>query len=101
MLSQVVPAALRSRFGEDGTLAFLDVLTSAGDEWREDVLETATERFERRVMEETGGIRQEMSAFRLDMTRELAKIRVEWLRWSFVFWMGQVAALGGMLALLR
>jgi len=30
--------------------------------------------------------------------RRLAETRVDLLKWSFLFWIGQVAAIGGMLA---
>ena len=40
----------------------------------------------------------DMSALRQDFTRDLANVRVELLKWSFLFWVGQVAAIAGLLA---
>lgn len=70
--------------------------------WREEFLTAASDRFERRLAEE-------MSALRLDVRqtlhdeltavrRELSDTRVEMIRWSFFFWVGQLAATAGLLA---
>jgi hypothetical protein len=41
--------------------------------------------------------KQEMAGLRHDMTRELAAQRVELLRWSFLFWIGQIAAMAALI----
>ena len=56
-------------------------------EWSERVLTLATERFERRLTEEVSGLRV-----------ELARMESRLLKWSFLFWAGQVAAMAGLLA---
>ena len=38
------------------------------------------------------------SALRQDFTRDLSNVRVELLKWSFLFWVGQVVAIAGLLA---
>jgi hypothetical protein len=45
---------------------------------------------------EIGELRAEIAGFRVEM----AGIRVEQLKWSFVFWVGQVAVTGGLVALM-
>jgi hypothetical protein len=70
--------------------------------WSERVLTTATDRFERRLIQEIGVRRQEFHSSLHDglssIRAELANARVETLRWSFVFWVGQVLAVAGLLA---
>ncbi len=44
--------------------------------------------------------RQDLATARVEMHQLLAASRVEALRWSFVFWVGQVAAMAGLLALM-
>jgi hypothetical protein len=87
-----------------------------------EILAMADERFERRLTEESAAVRQEVSAIRAevathkdvselrqDMTagfirleRELAKTRVDMIKWSFVFWTSQcVAILGFLFVFLR
>ena len=94
--------ALSERLGQEATDGLLELVQSTRTEWREHVLSIATERFERRLT-------QEISALRVDFTRELhqglaavrqeiATVRVELIRWSFVFWAGQIAVMIGVLA---
>lgn len=59
-------------------------------QWKQDVLEAAGDRFERRLSEELG-------TFRTEVARDLAGVRVDManmhsslVRWMFIFWMGQL-----------
>ncbi len=79
MRAQAALPALRSRVGNDGLLELHGLLESAQRDWKEDVLETACERFERRLSEEVGSLRVEM-----------AQMHGSLLRWMFVFWIGQL-----------
>jgi hypothetical protein len=83
----------------------------------QELLAMADERFERRLVEESATIRQEISALRAEMAtrkdlndlrqemsagfmrleRELANTRVEMMKWSFMFWTGQCLAILGFL----
>jgi hypothetical protein len=96
--------ALREKLGDEAMADLRVVIDNAGRQWREDVLSVSAERFERRLAEEIG-------ALRIDMAKEFAAIRVEmaslaWstradvLKWSFLFWIGQFAAITGMMAFL-
>lgn len=55
-------------------------------EWKKDVLESAADRFERRLTDETGRLRVEM-----------ARMETRLIAWMFVFWLGQI----GVATLLR
>ena len=89
-----IPAALRSQLGDDGTFALIEVLDTERKEVGQQMIGTAADRFERRLAEE-------LARFRNDVVRELATTRVDMLRWSFVFWIGQVAAFAALLAYVR
>jgi hypothetical protein len=73
-------------------------------EWKEDILNAAGDRFERRLAIELSELQIQLRAtMHADLThvrQELAATRVEMLKWSFVFWIGQVAAMAGLLALM-
>jgi len=58
----------------------------------------ATDRFERRLTEEMSALRLEMHQGFAALRQENATTRVELLKWSFLFWIGQVAAIAGLLA---
>jgi hypothetical protein len=45
-------------------------------------------------------VRQEMYSEFKSARQDLASTRVEFIRWSFAFWVGQLAAIAGLLALM-
>lgn len=64
------------------------------------VLTIATERFERRLAEETGKlrvdmgqIRSEVIQLRSDVKADLATMKVDIIKWSFAFWLAQIATI--------
>ena len=73
---QHVPAALEQKLGAEATLALVGYVDRAG------LMTAAADRFERRLIEETSGLRLQMAA----MEGRL-------LEWSFLFWIGQVAVM--------
>ena len=93
-----VPAALRARLGDDATFGLIEMLDSDRKEWSEHVLSVAADRFERRLTEEISAVRVEVRDGLSSVRQELATTRVEMLKWSFLFWVGQVAAMAGLLA---
>lgn len=70
--------------------------------WKEDLLTASSDRFERRLVEEMTVLRLELSSGVHDglsgVRQELATSRVELLKWSFLFWAGQLAAMAGLLS---
>ena len=115
-----MPRALTERLGTDGTDALSAVLESARAEWSADVLTLAAERFDRSLTGEISKLRvdiagelarlrvdfsKDLSDFRQDvgrqfsdMRQEVSGVRVDLFKWSFLFWIGQVAAMAGLLA---
>jgi hypothetical protein len=77
-----IPEALREKLGPEGTRALAEMLNRTSVQTRENVIEIAADRFERRLAEELGKLRAEMGAFEGRITR-----------WMFVFWIGQIGAL--------
>ena len=102
MASGRVPAAVRTRLGDDATFGLIELLDSDRREWSEHVLSVAADRFERRLTEEISDFREEIREGLRDgltsVRQEIATTRVEMLTWSFLFWIGQVAAMAGLLA---
>jgi hypothetical protein len=76
-----VLAPLRHKLGEIASDGLMEMFADAH--------KLATESFERRLIEELGKIRL-----------EIADLRADLLKWSFVFWIGQLAAVAGVLSIL-
>lgn len=97
-----VPVALRARLGEEAAIGLIELLQSTGRAWSEEVLNLAVERFERRLTEEISRLRVEIAqahaSLQTSLRQDIAAVRVELLKWSFLFWVGQVAAMAGLLA---
>ena len=96
-----VAVALRDRLGRDGMLGLRDLLDVEENRWSEHVLNAAADRFERRLTEEISALRvelgRELHEGLAGVRQELSTSRVELLKWSFLFWLGQVGAVAGLL----
>lgn len=81
METEMVPAALRGRLGPEATAGLVECLRVAGDEWKEDGVTLAVNRFEQRLAQELSALRTEMregqTAIRVEMHQSLAALRVE------------------------
>lgn len=84
------------------------------DREHDQLLATATDRFERRLSEEVATLREsdsqtrlEIANLRVNMTEQFAAANVqsekrqhELLKWSLVFWVGQAAVVAGLISAL-
>jgi hypothetical protein len=114
-----IPEALREKLGPEGARALAELLNEAAVQTPGDVIEIAAGRFERRLADELGALRAELHSglgqLRAEMHSEIGKLRAEMAsengklraemgafegritRWMFVFWIGQIGALLGIL----
>jgi hypothetical protein len=90
---RVVPA-LRGCLGDQGTEALTEMVHATGREWRDEVLESVSSRFEQRLT-------HEVSVLRVEVTKELSGMRAEIIRWSCVFWIAQLGAMAGLLSFVK
>src|SRR5262245_15226243 len=124
MSAAPMPKALVERLGHDGTQGLTALLDATREEWTEEGMVIAVDRFERRLTSEMSAVRvdvsrelstlradvtrdisvlridvaRDISVLRTDVARDLSALRVELLKWSFLFWVGQVATMAGLLA---
>ena len=61
MAQMQVPTALRERLGATASFELVEMVDSAGSQWRDDVLNETIERFQRRFTEEAGELRVEVT----------------------------------------
>jgi hypothetical protein len=81
-----VPRPSREKLGEEGTDALVTLTNEAGESNKKSVVEVVEERFERRLTEEIGKLRTDM-----------ADLRANLIQWMFLFWIGQIGVLTGIL----
>ncbi len=103
--------ALREKLGDEAMGGLQTFVDHARREWKDEMLTLAAERFDRRVGEEIGALRldmakefaagrMEMASMKTELRTEMAETRFSMLKWAFVFWIGQFAAVSAMMALL-
>lgn len=95
-----VPARLRERLGEEATADLVALFTAAHSELLAEVSGMVGERFERRLVEETSRLRVGVVEGFAAVRQEMAKDRVEFLKWAFVFRVGQFFAMASLVAVL-
>ncbi|SFH33467.1 hypothetical protein SAMN05660649_04780 [Desulfotomaculum arcticum] len=72
------PEALRQKLGDDASKSLIEVINQATKDLKESTLEIVIEKIERR----------------------LADTKTEIIKWMFIFWVGQLAAMFAMLKML-
>ena len=80
-----VPPPVREKLGDAGSDGLVMMFAEAhriGEERLDRRIAQVTGSFERRLAEETGKLRLDMADLKFDL-----------LKWSFLFWIGQVAVL--------
>lgn len=99
--------ALRDRLGEQGTRELSECVEQHCESMRADVVNIVTERLDdtkSALVAQIADVKVELSekigGAKVELTSRLAEMRVELLRWSFLFWIGQVAALFAAMATL-
>lgn len=114
----VAGVALRDRLGEHGTRELSEFVEQHSESVRADVVNIFTERLDDtkivlatqladvkveladRIADVKVELSEKIGGAKVELTNRLAEMRVELLRWSFVFWIGQVAALFAAMAML-
>ena len=92
-----VPKPLRERLGEEGAEALVQLINQATEAGKGDVVALVEEKFERRLTEEAAKLRAEMGQLRGEMIERIESVRSELIKWMFVFWVGQIGAMVGIL----
>ena len=91
-----VPPPLREKLGDAGSEGLVMMFAEAhrlGVESSNRTVREAEERFKHHLNEE-------LSKFRVEMIQQMSDLRVDVLRWNFLFWIGQLAATIGILSFL-
>ena len=95
-----IPSILRDKLGNEGVEAFTEVIKEIDLEARKESITIVEERFERRLAEETGKLKVEIGKNRVEIEKirvEVAASKADTLRWMFIFWIGQIGVLSGII----
>ena len=93
-----VGLALRDRLGDNGVRDLETYIEQHEENRRTDVVNQITERLDFRMNE--CAKRNEMTDGFSRVVCKIADAKVELLRWSFAFWIGQVAAIAVLLSIM-
>lgn len=88
----MVPAPLREKLGDAGSDGLVTMFAEAhriGTEQLDRRIADVSASFERKLAEETSKLRLDMTALKFDL-----------LKWNFLFWVGQLAAMTAIMSLL-
>ncbi|MPZ21872.1 MAG: hypothetical protein GEV06_28965 [Luteitalea sp.] len=91
MSQSLVPSSLRKQLGDEAALDLSVWIDAHEQPWGDRVLQAAADRFGRVLAEELGKLRAEVH-------KEITTAKFEILKWSFLFWLGQIAVITGLLS---
>jgi len=119
MVVVTVKKPLREKLGDDGAEALIELINEAQKETQNNVIKFAEEKFEKRLSEELAKIRIELTerieGVRTELKSEIENLRInderiktelieriekkhsDTIRWMFIFWVGQIGAILGIL----
>jgi len=67
------------------------------DQTRTDTWSLVVERFERRLAEAVAKLHERITQETAKLRQEIAELKADLIRWMFIFWVGQLGAMLGML----
>jgi hypothetical protein len=99
-----IPKALREKIGEEAAESLIELLNTSSQNSQNNVIALAEEKFEHRLSEELAKVRGEISTVKSDLEKRISEVKEEshknqasTIRWMFVFWVGQIGAMLGIL----
>jgi hypothetical protein len=92
-----VARVLREKLGENGAEALVELINQANGQAKVEVLTFVEEKFERRLSEEGAKLDRRITEEGAKLDVKISETKADLLRWMFIFWIGQVGALLGIL----
>ncbi len=104
-----VEKPLRDSLGNDAAIdSLIRLLNESREEQKKDIVEFVEEKFERRLSGEIGGLEVRLSEKINSVDKKLSKLegsldakisaaKAEIIKWMFIFWVGQVGMILGIL----
>ncbi|MBO8132220.1 MAG: DUF1640 domain-containing protein [Candidatus Marinimicrobia bacterium] len=99
-----VKKPLREKLGDDGIEALVELINEAQKETKNNVIQFVEEKFEKRLSEELAKVRVEIAEVKTELIERIEalktndeKVKSELIKWMFIFWVGQIGAILGIL----
>ncbi len=103
-----VDKPLRDKLGDDGVTSLVNLINQALGEQKNDIIQLVEETFERRLSEELAKLRIEMAEMKAELRNDMTEMKgelrndmqvtkTEMIRRMFIFRVGQIAVLVGLL----
>ncbi|MBO8130766.1 MAG: DUF1640 domain-containing protein [Candidatus Marinimicrobia bacterium] len=99
-----VKKPLREKLGDDGIEALVELINEAQKETKNNVIQFVEEKFEKRLSEELAKVRVEIAEVKTELIERIEalktndeKVKSELIKWMFIFWVGQIGAIIGIL----
>lgn len=96
-----VAKPLREKLGDDGVDALVELINESITEQKNAIIAFVEEKFVRRLAEVIGKLEtrllDRMSEIDRRLTGSIAETKAELIKWMFIFWVGQVAVMLGIL----
>jgi hypothetical protein len=93
-----VEKPLRDSLKDDAAVdALVRLINQAQEEQKRDIVEFVEEKFERRLSEEISGLEMRLSDKIAKLEVKTSADKAELIKWMFIFWVGQVAVILGIL----
>ena len=88
-----IPETLRTKLGEDGTRELIELLNQTAKNIKESLEEKTSDKSE----QTKSGIEKQILELKAELKTEIAHTRADLIKWMFIFWIGQVAVIGGLI----
>jgi len=92
-----VEEPLREKLGSEAVASLIRLISQSQAEQKRDTLEIVEEKFERRLSQEIGKLDVKITETKADLMTQISQTRADLIKWMFIFWVGQVAVILGML----
>ena len=92
-----VEKPLKDKLGDDGVDSLIHLLNQAQKDQKENVLEFVENKFERRLSEEISKVNKRITEEISKLDNKIEHTRADIIKWMFIFWVGQVTVITGLL----
>ena len=110
-----IPNTIREKLGDEGAEALTEILNKIEESSKEDTIELAEQRFEKhlgrldakiekvrvdldaKIKKVKADLSIEIEKVKADLSVKIERVKADIIKWMFIFWVGQVGVLIGIL----